>query len=244
MAITKLTKCGDIASEFAVALHEAGRMKWYYDNKNPNSPVQPVMAGGKLKDWIGYDHHAVKPFIQFTVPGISFPSQMSSYALYYTASNTIRVKSSNISGWCSISSIDTQYVHFSVQQNYNPTIRSGSVVFETVDGLATATVTISQAAGTKPNITLSVQLDSIYSATIRSSEPVKDNLAIYVMYSINASTQGPLMATLNVGSTSVNISIPNPNYQLIDAIGIESINGWPGDGTYIYETTNAKYYFS
>ena len=243
MAITKLTKCGDIASEFGVALHEAGRMKWYYDNKNPNSPVQPIMAGGKLKDWIGYDHKAVKPFIQFTVPGVSFPSQMSSYSLYYTASNTIRVKSSNISGWCSIA-IGEQYVYFSVQENYNPTIRSGSVVFETVDGLATATVTVSQAAGAKPEITLSVQLDSIYSATVRSSEPVKDNLTVYVMYSINNSTQGPLMATMYAGSTSVNISIPNPNYQLIDAIRIESINGWPGSGTYVYETANAIYHYS
>lgn len=30
-------------------------MKYFYDNKNPNSPVQPVIPG-KATDWIGYDH--------------------------------------------------------------------------------------------------------------------------------------------------------------------------------------------
>lgn len=56
MAITSLNKISDIASEFGVALHEAGDIKWYYDNKNSESPVQPVMNNGKIMDWIGYDH--------------------------------------------------------------------------------------------------------------------------------------------------------------------------------------------
>ena len=59
MAITTLNEIQDIAAEFGVALHEAGDMKWYYDNKNPASPVQPVMNNGEITDWIGYDHNAV-----------------------------------------------------------------------------------------------------------------------------------------------------------------------------------------
>lgn len=57
MAITTLNEIQDIAAEFGVALHEAGDMKWYYDNKNPSSPVQPIMDNGKITDWIGYEHN-------------------------------------------------------------------------------------------------------------------------------------------------------------------------------------------
>ena len=50
--ITKLDKISDISTEFAK------QMSWFYNNKNPDSPVQPVREGGKITDWIGYDHSA------------------------------------------------------------------------------------------------------------------------------------------------------------------------------------------
>lgn len=59
MAITQLNSCQDIADEFQISLTTAGNMKYYYDHKNPYSEVQPVMAGGKMKDWIGYNHSGI-----------------------------------------------------------------------------------------------------------------------------------------------------------------------------------------
>lgn len=54
--ITKLDKISDISTEFGTTLASAKQMSWFYNNKNPDSPVQPVMEGGKITDWIGYDH--------------------------------------------------------------------------------------------------------------------------------------------------------------------------------------------
>lgn len=54
--ITKLDKISDISTEFGTTLASAKQMSWFYNNKNPNSPVQPVMGSGKITDWIGYDH--------------------------------------------------------------------------------------------------------------------------------------------------------------------------------------------
>ena len=63
--ITKLDSLTDISTEFDKTLTSAQKMSWYYDNKNPASPVQPVMGGGRIKDWIGYDHSYVEnPKIQ------------------------------------------------------------------------------------------------------------------------------------------------------------------------------------
>lgn len=45
--ITKLDSLTDIANEFNKTLSSAQKMNWYYDNKNPASPVQPVMGGGE-----------------------------------------------------------------------------------------------------------------------------------------------------------------------------------------------------
>lgn len=56
--ITKLDKISDISTEFGTTLASAKQMSWFYNNKNPDSPVQPVMGGGKITDWIGYDHSA------------------------------------------------------------------------------------------------------------------------------------------------------------------------------------------
>lgn len=44
--ISKLNSLTDISTEFGVPLPTAARLNWYYDNKNPASPVQPVMRGG------------------------------------------------------------------------------------------------------------------------------------------------------------------------------------------------------
>lgn len=57
--ITKLDKISDISTEFGTSLSLAKQMSWFYNNKNPDSPVQPVMGGGKITDWIGYDHSAI-----------------------------------------------------------------------------------------------------------------------------------------------------------------------------------------
>lgn len=57
--ITKLDSLNDIANEFGVPLSQAGNISYYYNNKNPYSTVQPVMAGGRITDWIWYDHNAV-----------------------------------------------------------------------------------------------------------------------------------------------------------------------------------------
>lgn len=61
--ITKLDSLNDIANEFGVPLTSAGNISYYYNNKNPDSPVQPVMAGGRITDWIGYDHHTHHPVL-------------------------------------------------------------------------------------------------------------------------------------------------------------------------------------
>ena len=53
--ITKLDKISDIATEFDTTLSDK-QISWFYANKNPKSPVQPVMGGGRISDWIGYDH--------------------------------------------------------------------------------------------------------------------------------------------------------------------------------------------
>ena len=53
--ITELNELSDIGDEFGKTLSQAGNMKYFYINKNPNSPVQPVIPG-KATDWIGYDH--------------------------------------------------------------------------------------------------------------------------------------------------------------------------------------------
>lgn len=57
--ITKLDKISDISTEFGTTLAYEKQMSWFYNNKNPDSPVQPVMEGGKITDWIGYDHSAI-----------------------------------------------------------------------------------------------------------------------------------------------------------------------------------------
>ena len=57
--ITKLDKISDISTEFGTTLASAKQMSWFYNNKNPDSPVQPVMGWGKITDWIGYDHSAI-----------------------------------------------------------------------------------------------------------------------------------------------------------------------------------------
>lgn len=57
--ITKLDKISDISTEFGTTLASAKQMSWFYNNKNPDSPVQPVMEGGKITDWIGYGHSAI-----------------------------------------------------------------------------------------------------------------------------------------------------------------------------------------
>lgn len=63
--ITKLDKISDISTEFGTTLKSAKQMSWFYNNKNPDSPVQPVMRGGKITDWIGYDHSANDPLTQW-----------------------------------------------------------------------------------------------------------------------------------------------------------------------------------
>lgn len=63
--ITKLDKISDISTEFGTTLASAKQMSWFYNNKNPNSPVRPVMGGGKITDWIGYDHSAIDPLTQW-----------------------------------------------------------------------------------------------------------------------------------------------------------------------------------
>lgn len=63
--ITKLDKISDISTEFGTTLASAKQMSWFYNNKNPDSPVQPVMRGGKITDWIGYDHSANDPLTQW-----------------------------------------------------------------------------------------------------------------------------------------------------------------------------------
>lgn len=63
--ITKLDKISDISTEFGTTLASAKQMSWFYNNKNPDSPVQPVMRGGKITDWIGYDHSAIDPLTQW-----------------------------------------------------------------------------------------------------------------------------------------------------------------------------------
>lgn len=45
--ITKLDSLNDIANEFGVPLSKAGNISYYYNNKNPYSPVKPVMGGGQ-----------------------------------------------------------------------------------------------------------------------------------------------------------------------------------------------------
>lgn len=63
--ITKLDKISDISTEFGTTLASAKQMSWFYNNKNPDSPVQPVMGLGKITDWIGYDHSANDPLTQW-----------------------------------------------------------------------------------------------------------------------------------------------------------------------------------
>ena len=45
--ISKLNSLTDISTEFGKTLTSAKKMSWYYGNKNPASPVQPVMGGGE-----------------------------------------------------------------------------------------------------------------------------------------------------------------------------------------------------
>lgn len=63
--ITKLDKISDISTEFGTTLASAKQMSWFYNNKNPDSPVQPVMGLGKITDWIGYDHSDNDPLTQW-----------------------------------------------------------------------------------------------------------------------------------------------------------------------------------
>lgn len=63
--ITKLDKISNISTEFGTTLASAKQMSWFYNNKNPYSPVRPVMGGGKITDWIGYDHSAIDPLTQW-----------------------------------------------------------------------------------------------------------------------------------------------------------------------------------
>lgn len=58
--ISAINSITDIANEFDVELANK-TMSWFYQNKNPLSPIQPTMNGGTMKDWIGYNHHYVKP---------------------------------------------------------------------------------------------------------------------------------------------------------------------------------------
>lgn len=62
--ITKLDKISDISTEFGTTLASAKQMSWFYNNKNPNSLVRPVIPG-KATDWIGYDHSAIDPLTQW-----------------------------------------------------------------------------------------------------------------------------------------------------------------------------------
>lgn len=43
--LTELNELSDIGDEFGKTLSQAGNMKYFYINKNPNSPVQPVIPG-------------------------------------------------------------------------------------------------------------------------------------------------------------------------------------------------------
>lgn len=43
--ITELNELSDIGDEFGKTLSQAGNMKYFYINKIPNSPVQPVIPG-------------------------------------------------------------------------------------------------------------------------------------------------------------------------------------------------------
>lgn len=63
--ITKLDKISNISTEFGTTLASAKQMSWFYNNKNPYSPVRPVMGLGKITDWIGYDHSAIDPLTQW-----------------------------------------------------------------------------------------------------------------------------------------------------------------------------------
>lgn len=87
--ITKLDKISDISTEFGTTLASAKQMSWFYNNKNPDSPVQPVMEGGKITDWIGYGHSAINDpltqwryyynFAKFFDEIQNLPGQFSSY---------------------------------------------------------------------------------------------------------------------------------------------------------------------
>lgn len=162
-------------------------MKYYYDNKNKYSPVQPVMSGGKLKDWIGYDHSAVAPFIKFTVPSVSFPGNISSgyyYDLQFSASNKIRVVSNTASAWCSVSSITdakSGYVRL-VPQSNGSSARNGVILFETIDGLAKNSITVTQEPSYK-TITLNVNYNSgTQKLTGSATSPVSENITMKVRY--------------------------------------------------------------
>lgn len=84
--ITKLDSLNDIANEFGVPLASAGNISYYYNNKNPDSPVQPVMAGGRITDWIGYDHHASSSIV-LQVWYENPPTGRDFFRFFYTSSD-------------------------------------------------------------------------------------------------------------------------------------------------------------
>ena len=47
--ITKLDSLNDIVNEFGVPLTSSGNISYYYNNKNPDSPVQPLVPNTWLK---------------------------------------------------------------------------------------------------------------------------------------------------------------------------------------------------
>lgn len=84
--ITKLDSLNDIANEFGVPLTTAKNISYYYNNKNPDSPVQPVMTGGRITDWIGYDHHASSSIV-IQVWYEKPPTGRDFFRFFYTSSD-------------------------------------------------------------------------------------------------------------------------------------------------------------
>ena len=88
--INKLDSLTDIANEFSTPLSSAQNMSWYYNNKNQYSEVQPVMGGGRIKDWIGYDHSAsnkIKLQLWYEKP----PSGRDFFRFFYTTSDNNQI---------------------------------------------------------------------------------------------------------------------------------------------------------
>lgn len=151
--ITSLARLSDIAREFGTSLSAKGRLSWFYANQNPESPVRPVMAGGRIKQWVGYDHSAQSSFLDvypleetleyhgmLQDGSIGWASVMSSSEWYPSTTSSWLLLVPQISpGGDGFSGS----LEFWADENLLSSNRTGVIIIENSNGL-TASITVEQ----------------------------------------------------------------------------------------------------